>query len=336
MQIVHRALDGLIESHVALKEPKPGQALRRFARSAIVAAKINNHNVAKTLDYIEEHDSAYLVEELVCGNTLGASVVAPCGYVDPHLGARLFHKLAKGLAASHHAGVVHRDLKPSNIMVAGGLNLEAVKITDFGIATLTEEVFEEEIAKGGDLTKSKSGTVIGALPYMAPEMMFRRRGQSIGQPADIWSLGALMFHVLTGRYPFGVGLEAAANVKNQEVEPWPQFMTSNKQFSPLSSSLQELIECCIVSDPAKRPTADDLVRMCGDLCYFNGLRTEGNVQNMPARTFGFIASPRMGMTFFHSESVYGPNRPAVGVKAFYCSCAGNPHPRAHPVIIGKS
>lgn len=336
MQIVHRALDRLIELEVAPKTPKPGQLLRHFAKSAVVAAKINNHNVAKTLDYIEDDDSAILVEELIEGDTLGEVVIAPCGYVDPHLGARLFHKLAKGLAASHHAGVVHRDLKPSNIMVTGGLNLDAVKITDFGIATLTEELFDEEIAKGGDLTKSKSGTVKGALPYMAPEMMFRTKGDAIGQEADVWSLGALMFHVLTGKHPFGIGLEAAANVKNGDLEAWPVFMTSNAQFAPLSKSLQDLATSCLAWKKNERPTADNLVRECGDLCYFNDRRMEGSVQNMPARSFGFIAAPGMGKTFFHTASVYGPNRPKAGALAIFCRSEGNPHPRAHPVLIRKA
>jgi serine/threonine protein kinase len=96
---------------------------------------------------------------------------------------------AKGVAASHHAGVVHRDLKPSNIIAEPGVNLHQLKITDFGISTLTEEVFAQA-AKNGDLTRSTSGTIRGALPYMAPEMMFRSPGDHPGSEADIWSLGA--------------------------------------------------------------------------------------------------------------------------------------------------
>ena len=106
----------------------------------------------------------------------------------PHLGARVFHHLSKGVAASHHAGVVHRDLKPSNIIAEPGVNIQELKITDFGIATLTEEVLAQA-AKEGDLTRSTSGTIRGALPYMAPEMMFRSPGDHPGSEADIWSLG---------------------------------------------------------------------------------------------------------------------------------------------------
>ena len=215
----------------------------------------------------------FLIEEYVPGETLEAKLTR-FGAVDPHLGARVFHHLSKGIAASHHAGVVHRDLKPSNIITEPGVNLHELKITDFGIATLTEEVFAQA-AKEGDLTRSTSGTIRGALPYMAPEMMFRSPGDHPGSPADVWSLGAMMFKILTGDYPFGVYLEAAVNVKNQTRKQWPAFMTRNPQYKPLAEELQDIIERCLEYDTQGRPTADDLVSEFSKLCYINVHRTEG-------------------------------------------------------------
>ena len=178
MQDVYLANDKLLGINVALKTPQVGQPDRRFGQSAIIAARVNHHNVAKTLDYVEEGGRLFLIEEFVAGETLEDKLVR-FGAVDPHLGARIFHHLCKGVAASHHAGVVHRDLKPSDIIAEPGVNLHQLKITDFGIATLTEEVFAEA-AKDGDLTRSTSGTIRGALPYMAPEMMFRSSGKRSG------------------------------------------------------------------------------------------------------------------------------------------------------------
>ncbi|RYY22697.1 MAG: serine/threonine protein kinase [Sphingomonadales bacterium] len=334
MQYVHTAYDQLVGVNVAIKTPKAGQAGTRFKKSAIVAAKVNSHYVAKTLDYVEvSANERYLVEELVEGSTLKESVLAVAGYVDPHLAARLLSKLAKGLAASHHAQVIHRDLKPSNIMVRGGFNLLDVKITDFGIATLTDELFVEELANGRDLTQSTSGTVKGALPYMAPEMMFRKRGDTVGMAADVWSLGALIFEAVTGQYAFGEGLFAPANVMAGKIAPWPPFMTSNPQFAPLAEALQNIILECLQLDPSKRPTADDLAARCIELCYFTGERHEGVVQNI-AHVYGFIQGAG-GKTFFHPKNVYGNNAARTGTKVVFCRTAGSPYPRAFPMIAAK-
>lgn len=333
MQTVHRATDTLVGVDVAIKTPIDGKASQRFAQSAIFAGKVNNHYVAKTLDYVEENGMQYLVEELVSGTTMRDGILALAGYVDPHLAAKILSKLAMGVAASHQAGVIHRDLKPSNILVRGAYNLDEIKITDFGISTLTEQLFDDEIANGGDLTKSTSGTVKGALPYMAPEMMFRKKGDFVGSEADIWSLGALMYELLAGQTPFGEGFMVPANISNRKREAWPTFMVSNESFAPLARSLQAIIESCLAWERADRPSAADLVRQVEDLCYYSDERSEGTIVNIP-HVFGFIMGEK-GKAFFHPQNVYGRNVAKVGKRAFYCLSAGNPHPRAFPMVVEK-
>lgn len=154
-------------------------------------------------------------------------------------------------------------------MVTKGVNLHDLKITDFGIATLTKNIFDVA-AKEGDITRSNSGTIKGALPYMAPEMMFRKPGENPGSTVDIWSVGAMMFRLLTGEYPFGVYLDAAVNVKTQQRKPWPNFMIRNAQFTPLSKELQALVESCLEYDPVARPSAQELTSRCQDLSYYSG------------------------------------------------------------------
>jgi serine/threonine protein kinase, bacterial len=333
MQDVFLATDTLLDVSVAVKTPLAGQPPRRFAQSARLAARVNHHNVAKTLDYVEEDDRQFLVEEFVNGVTLEAKLTQ-FGLVDPHLGARVFHHLSKGVAASHHAGVVHRDLKPSNIIVDRGVNLHQLKITDFGIATLTEEVFAVAV-KNGDLTRSTSGTIRGALPYMAPEMMFRAPGEYPGKPLDVWSLGALMFRILTGDHPFGVYLEAAVNVRNRTRKDWPKFMTANQQFKPLAEELQEIISKCLQYKPEDRPTADQLVDLLGELCYINVNRSEGTVTNLIQNGHSGFANGVDGKTFFSMESVYGTRRPGASQNSSICYSRfpGTPHHRGHPVIV---
>lgn len=333
MQDVYLAKDQLLGIDVALKTPQIGQPDKRFIQSARIAAMINHHNVAKTLDYFEENKRLFLIEEYVPGETLEEKL-SRFGAVDPHLGARVFHHLSKGVAASHHVGVIHRDLKPSNIIAEPGVNLHELKITDFGIATLTEEVFVQA-AKDGDLTRSTSGTIRGALPYMAPEMMFRLPGEYPGKPADIWSLGAMMFKVLAGEYPFGVYLEAAVNVKNKTRKKWPAFMTANAQYKPLALDLQEIIDQCLDYDPNKRPSADDLVDKFARLCYINVHRYEGTVTNLIQNGYSGFATDPDGGVFFSMESVYGSKRPSAKNKSRVCYSRfpGNPRYRGHPIVV---
>ncbi|WDG45981.1 serine/threonine-protein kinase [Pseudomonas chlororaphis] len=335
MQEVFCARDLLLEMDVALKTPQPGQGARRFRNSAIIAARVNHHNIAKTFDYIEEDGSFYLIEEFVDGETLEEKLLK-FGFLDPHLGAHVLHHLAKGIQASHRVSVIHRDLKPSNVMVSRGVNLQDLKITDFGIATLTAEVFDEALTKG-DMTNSTSGTVKGALPFMAPEMMFRKPGETTGAEVDIWSLGAMMFLLLTGEYPFGLNLDAAVNVKNQTRKEWPGFMALKAQFRPLALKLQEVIDACLSYDPASRPSAEDLASSCRDLCYLAVDREEGVIENFIQHGYSGFAKAKDKSVFFSMESVYGPKRPTMeDNKICFSSFPGAPHNRAHPVVVLKS
>lgn len=331
MQAVYRAYDSLTERDVALKTPLPGQGVRRFAQSAIIAARVNNHNVAKTYDYFEADDRPFLIEEFVEGPNLSEALGG--SFLEPNAGAMTFHRLALGMAASHAAGVVHRDMKPSNVIAVGGPLLKQVKITDFGIATLTEAVFEEA-SKLGDLTKSTSGTVKGALPYMAPEMIFRRKGEHPGASADIWSLGAMMFKLLTGIYPFGQGFDAVANVKNGEREAWPDFMVRSAANASLVAELQELVETCLTNNEAARPSALEIAQRCAALCYGNMEREIGTVveRNGNQRFLRTDAGERI---FFHRRCVYGTPSPAIDDQVIFSASPGAPYRRAEPVVILK-
>ncbi|BBF87270.1 serine/threonine protein kinase [Aquitalea magnusonii] len=335
MQEVFLAHDTELDTEVALKTPQAGQQNRRFQKSAIISARINHHHVAKTLDYIDENGTVYLIEELINGETLSQKLDR-FGYFDPHFAAKILHHIAKGVSASHREGVIHRDLKPSNIMVSAGVELSNLKITDFGIATLTEEVFEEA-AKAGDLTQSTSGTIKGALPFMAPEMMFRQSDQKILPSVDIWSVGAMMFQLLTGDYPFGVYLEAAVNVKNKERKPWPKFMTRNPQFSLLSTELQAIVERCLDYNPESRLTADQLVELCDNLCYITAEREEGVVTNLIQNGYSGFATNESSDVFFSMESVYGLRVPDTEKNSLICysSFSGSPKNRAHPIFVLK-
>ncbi|WP_027569516.1 serine/threonine-protein kinase [Bradyrhizobium sp. URHA0013] len=330
MQDVYKANDKLTGEVVALKTPQAGQANKRFKQSAILSARISNYNVAKTFDYFEAGNACYLIEEFIEGTTLEAATLDIIPQIDPHLAAYLMLRISKGLAASHQAQVAHRDLKPSNILV--GSDFSSVKITDFGIATLAEELFEEVIAKNGDLTRSTSGTVKGALPYMAPEMIFRKPGDYIGCEADIWSLGALIFRLMTGTYPFGEGMMVPVNVEKKQPLTWPAFLTRKAQFAPLSSSIVAIVEKCLVYDKTQRPLALDLVQSCEELCFYFAPRKFGVISEVRLTT-GFVRSSTGEKIFYHKDSLYGAGQAKVGAKVIFSAHHGTPFPRAHPIVV---
>ena len=331
MQFVYLARDLTLERDIALKTPKNPSAEKRFRRSAIVSAKVNHPNVAKTLDYLDVDGRAYLVEELVVGGDLSKSILQKVDYVDPFLVAKLFHYLSKGLAASHHANVIHRDLKPTNIMIIGDFQLTGVKITDFGIAKMaTEELVEA--AEGGEDSISASATAVGALPYMAPEAIDTPR--EVGLKADIWSLGAMMYELLTGAKPFGIGLRAVRRILDCDYDDFPAFVTSNPQFRYLSEEIIVLIKKCLVIEPNNRPSADELVALCSSLCYPVSKRYFGTMKTPNYISWGFISQTFGSDVFYHTNCIYGL-KPVAGERVMLSKYDGGGADRALPVVRMK-
>ena len=326
MQFVYAAKDSIAGRMVALKTPKNRSATKRFRRSAVVAAKVNHPNVAKTLDYVREGENRFLIEELIDGEDLDKAILARARFLDPYLAAKVFHHLAKGVGAAHHAGVVHRDLKPTNVMVVGGYSLTEIKVTDFGIAKMAADEIEAA-AEGGTLTVSE--TAVGALPYMAPEAIETPR--EVGSQADIWSLGAMMYRLITGELPYGSGLRAVASILAAAPLVAPAFVTANPQFAPLARQVLDLALLCMQRDPTTRPTADDLAAACGELCYASTPRREGVVKVINHNAWGFIATAE-GDAFFNHDNTYGPDRLKVGDHVAFAAYDGGGSPRAYPVI----
>ena len=334
MQQVYEAEDLVLEKQVALKVPKNASAMKRFKRSAVVSARINHPNVAKTLDYLEEGDRSYLIEEFISGDNLKDGFLGKMKSLDPYLTAKIFHYLAKGIAASHHAGVFHRDLKPDNIMVVGGFNLEQIKITDFGIAKLAEAEFNSVL--GDENNTLASSTAVGAIPYMAPEML--RDASSAGQPSDIWALGAMMYELIAGLKPFGSGFGAVVNILDQVKPDTPKpekpiQIIQKPQFKSLGNELYAMILDCLDTNVDTRITADQLVNRCESLCYPVITREVGIVtRNNPGRTWGHIENKFNHKFFFHADSVFG-EMPTIGSSVCFSAFPGDPHQRAHPVVV---
>jgi len=333
MQEVYRALDDTLQRQVALKVPQDARAARKFRESAIISARVNHPNVAKTLDYLEDTGSFYLIEELVVGLNL-REAASHFDRLDPHTVGHVLHHLARGVTASHRAGVVHRDLKPSNVLVAGGLSFDAIKITDFGIAKMAAHEIDEAVSGGEETTRS-SRTAMNALAYVAPEVI--RSPRTASQPADVWAIAAIAWELLTGTPPFGSGLQAVAAIVQGQKPDLPGRIASHAQFGGLSRQLHDLTMRCLEADPSHRPTAAELATLCDEVCYLPPVREMGTVEKYAAPTFGFIRSDAYEVTFFHTQNVLSDKgRPPVGTRVWYTKFTGQPRPRAIPVIPLKA
>jgi eukaryotic-like serine/threonine-protein kinase len=170
------------------------KALRRFQREAQAAAWLNHPNIIAVFDYgALQTEGAYLVMELVEGETLGARLkrVGKLGLQET---AELFNQVLEGVGVAHEAGVVHRDLKPDNLLLTGQ---NQVKILDFGLAKLAHSGRLDVSAISETLTMP--GMVMGTLGYMSPEQL---TGGTADESSDLFAVGVMMIEALTGQAPF--------------------------------------------------------------------------------------------------------------------------------------
>ncbi|MCS6798144.1 MAG: serine/threonine protein kinase [Myxococcota bacterium] len=211
MGTVYRARRLADGERVAVKILHPdlardADALRRFHREARVASAIRHPNVVRVLDAGELPDGgAFLVMELVCGRTLLDELRA-----GPWPVRRAVHvavQIAEGLGAAHALGVVHRDIKPENVMlVRAGPEGDLVKVLDFGVARLLDAA----------TVATQAGLVFGTARYISPE---GAAGEPTDARSDVYSVGVLLFQILTGRTPFTAATPVALLMKHLHEPP---------------------------------------------------------------------------------------------------------------------
>jgi len=195
---VYLARDTQLQRNVALKLLAPQltrdqRVVRRFAQEAKAASALNHPNILTLYDFGEVEGAYYIASEYVEGETLRQRIhKEKLGVADV---ADISIQTVSALVAAHDRGIVHRDIKPANLMVR---NDGIVKLLDFGIAKLSDEAGS---SRGVDtvLSVSDAGTVVGTVRYMSPE---QARGQAIDGRTDLFSVGVVMYEMLTGQPPF--------------------------------------------------------------------------------------------------------------------------------------
>jgi tRNA A-37 threonylcarbamoyl transferase component Bud32 len=240
MGVVYRARDTRLGRAVALKLLPPELTREpdrkaRFLREAHAAAKVTHPAIAQIYDVDEAEQGLFIAMELVEGRTVRALVQER--ELDLLGALEIAAQVAGGLQKAHEAGVVHRDIKPENVIVTGDGH---AKILDFGLAKLLEPEAGagDGISQMETLAKTQAGFVLGTLRYMSPE---QARGQSVDHRSDIFSLGIVLYEMVTGQLPFSgpTALDTLHAIAFEETRPVTALRAN------LPPSLQRVVTRCL-------------------------------------------------------------------------------------------
>ncbi len=224
MGAVYRAVQLSLNRDVALKVlskelAKNENLIQRFEREARAAARLSHPNLIRVFDFGQTEETYFISMEFVDGKTV-YQLIRERGKLEPRRSLEIALRVAEALDyASESAGIIHRDIKPENIMVD---NIGEVKIADMGLA---KEVGEGRDS-GGEITMV--GERLGTPYYMSPEQI--RETKNVDHRADIYSLGATLFHMLTGRRPFAG--ESAVETMKMVLDRKAEFTEEEREYVP--------------------------------------------------------------------------------------------------------
>ena len=243
---VWRARDTRLDRDVAVKVlpeevASDPDALARFEREAKAVAALSHPNILSIFDFGEAGGVAYAVMELLEGETLRARLAQ--GPISQKQAVDCALQVARGLSAAHERGVIHRDLKPENLFITKDGH---VKILDFGLAKRAEQVRHEEVTSAPtEEQHTQPGTVLGTMGYMSPEQV---RGLAVDQRSDIFSFGAVLYEMLSGKRAFAGATPADTMSAILKEEP-PELLESGRAISP---ALDHIVRHCLEKERENR------------------------------------------------------------------------------------
>jgi tetratricopeptide (TPR) repeat protein/predicted Ser/Thr protein kinase len=256
---VFLALDERLDRRVAIKRVRTESGVspdqrERFRREARVAARLNHPAIVQVYDILEEGDVEHIVMEYVEGTTLRA--LAAGDPLDLPLALRLAREVADGLDTAHREGIVHRDLKAENVLVTRSGH---AKISDFGIA--------KQLLAGNEPELTKGNVVLGTYRTMSPE---QARGEAVDHRSDLFSLGTLLYEILTGRSPFEA--ENALATLNRILFHVAAPVRTLRPEVP--EEISSLVDQLLQKDPYLRPRSAGQVRWHLDTILSPGTAAE--------------------------------------------------------------
>ena len=235
MAVVYRAYDRVRKQTVALKVLRPDvEFVRRFSREAEAASKVSHENIANLLDVGIDGDVRYIVMEFVDGQTL-KEMIREQGRIKPDQALRMTIRILAAVDHAHRNGIVHRDIKPQNILVD---RQGHVKVADFGIARL--KTSQTTLVEG-----ENGASALGSVHYFSPE---QARGEVADEKSDLYSVGVVLYEMLTGQVPFDG--ETSVSVALKHVSEEPKSMRLYQ--SGISKALDEVVMRALCKDASKR------------------------------------------------------------------------------------
>src|SRR6478735_9999983 len=246
MANVYLARDLLLDRPVAVKVLFPEHArdeafVERFRREATAAANLNHPNIVAIYDWGQQYGTYYIVMEYVEGRPL-SEIIRTEGPLHPNRSAEITADVAAALAFAHRNGVVHRDVKPGNILITAS---GQVKVADFGIAQASSN-------SDASLNLTQAGAVMGTATYFSPE---QAQGHHVDPRSDLYSLGCVLYEMLTSRPPFTGDSPVAIAYKHVQEQPPPPSTVNPSVPVALEAIDMRLLQ----KDPAQRyPSAEDL------------------------------------------------------------------------------
>jgi serine/threonine protein kinase len=254
--------------------------LKRFQQEARAVVGLNHPNILTVYEIGEDHSTHYIASEMIEGETLRQRLVR--GRMEVSEAVDVAIQVASALAAAHEAGIVHRDINPGNIMLRPD---GYVKVLDFGIAKLAEQegpMPKDEVLL---LVETNLGSILGTVPYMSPE---QARGAPVDKETDIWSLGVILYEMVTGHQPF-VG-EAPREVMTSIREKPPPPLTSYSKQSP--AELQQIISKALRKDQSERyQSASEMLQALKNLRHNLELKDELDRSTTAPLWLRWIRSP---------------------------------------------
>ena len=241
MATVFRGTDTVLDRHVAIKVMNLAIAARsesaaRFEREAKAVAGFKHTNVVHVHDFVPSENGApaFLVMELIEGDTLGAWMDRAARPMMPEVACLVAAQVADALAVAHDAGVVHRDVKPENVLVERKNGVARAALTDFGVARLANQA-----------TMTATGALVGSPAFMSPE---QASGSAVTAATDIWALGVLVYFLTTGAMPFAG--DAPLLVLSSVLHG--KFRRPSQVAPSIGPELQAIILKCMARSPGAR------------------------------------------------------------------------------------
>ena len=278
---VYRARDAKLARDVAIKvlpERVAGdpETLARFEREARAVAAISHPNILSIHDFGKEGSVTYAVTELLEGETLRTALAG--GPLPARRATDYAIQMARGLAAAHEKGIVHRDVKPDNVFVTRD---GRVKVLDFGLARPSAAMTSPEDTRSPTVTShTEPGAVLGTVGYMSPEQV---KGQALDARSDIFSFGAVLYEMLTGRRAFQGGSNAETMAAILQSDP-PEPQGSGKALPP---GLDRVLRRCLEKRPEQR------FQSISDLAFALESASTGSVASPAEAEGGIVRTGRV-------------------------------------------